>query len=371
MVCRTRDRGRSSDVGVAAEGTTKGAARPRLRLSGGPVAQAAIEETMEETWERRYPAVRLSPARIAELLEPALPGARVERAERVPGGTLNTTYQVRVAGRAEPLALRVYQMNPEACRREWSLFRLVRERVPTPEVLYASPRPAAEGWTYSLQAWVEGQSLDTLLKGLSPEDLLQAAHAAGATLARIAAFQFSRSGFFGPTLAVEHPFRDLVGDYLDHLETTLFRERAGAHLGEALARRIWGFVSERRSCLEPLREERSLVHGDYRGANLLMRKRNGGWEVAAVVDWEWAHAGSALEDLGTLLRDEAALPPGFEGAFTRGFVEQGGRLPEGWRVAARLLALVGLCDCANGPHPRPAVVRDARRIACAMLDATD
>ena len=50
------------------------------------------------------------------------------------------------------------------------------------------------------------------------------------------------------------------------------------------------------------------MHADYNGKNLLMQSTHEGWQVAAVLDWEFAFAGSPLFDTGNFLRHEADFP---------------------------------------------------------------
>jgi len=54
-----------------------------------------------------------------------------------------------------------------------------------------------------------------------------------------------------------------------------------------------------------LPDQAVLVHADYNGKNLLMQSTHEGWQVAAVLDWEFAFAGSPLFDTGNFLRHEA------------------------------------------------------------------
>ena len=55
--------------------------------------------------------------------------------------------------------------------------------------------------------------------------------------------------------------------------------------------------------------EARLVHGDFGAANILVRQVQGAWQVAAVIDWEFAFAGTPLFDLGHFLRYERRRRP--------------------------------------------------------------
>ena len=96
----------------------------------------------------------------------------------------------------------------------------------------------------------------------------------------------------------------------------------------------------------------ALVHSDYKGSNLLLRQTSGQWEVAAVLDWEFAHAGTPLVDIGILLRDADTLPSGFAPAFAAAYRAAGGSLPTEWRQIAQLLDFMNYCEFLNGPDAR-------------------
>jgi aminoglycoside phosphotransferase (APT) family kinase protein len=56
--------------------------------------------------------------------------------------------------------------------------------------------------------------------------------------------------------------------------------------------------------LARLQEERCLVHGDFNNRNVLVHCVQGRWRVAAVIDWEFALAGSPFFDIATFLQYE-------------------------------------------------------------------
>ena len=74
-----------------------------------------------------------------------------------------------------------------------------------------------------------------------------------------------------------------------------------------------------------------LVHCDFGNRNILVDCVDGRWQVAAVLDWEFALSGSPLLDVGNFLRYETPDMPLREPYFSRAFVESGGFLPDDWR----------------------------------------
>lgn len=93
-----------------------------------------------------------------------------------------------------------------------------------------------------------------------------------------------------------------------------------------------------------------------------MRPQSDGWSVAAVLDWEFALAGSPLFDAAILLRHAEHFPPGFEAAFARGFRESGGLLPDNWRDITRLLDLMNLCGFLNASGQRERLFEQVREL---------
>jgi aminoglycoside phosphotransferase (APT) family kinase protein len=116
--------------------------------------------------------------------------------------------------------------------------------------------------------------------------------------------------------------------------------------------------------LQQAPEELSLVHGDFRPANFLVEDGR----ITALLDWEMAHLGDAVEDLGwyscSLYRTEH-FPEGWTVEdFLARYVERGGVEPDParlrfWQIFAELkLAIIGLRAVRNveegrteGPPP--------------------
>ena len=79
-----------------------------------------------------------------------------------------------------------------------------------------------------------------------------------------------------------------------------------------------------------------LVHGDFDGSNILVKKVGGQWQVSGVVDWEYAISATPLVDLGHILRPPFGDIEPFERNLIEGFMSHGGIL--GPRVEARVPA---------------------------------
>ena len=90
--------------------------------------------------------------------------------------------------------------------------------------------------------------------------------------------------------------------------------------------------------------------------------------VRAVLDWEFACAGSILADVGHLLRPPLGPRDGFEGALAEGLTAAGGWLPAGWQHAARLLDSTAWIEFANRETVDDRVVAAARAVLTALLN---
>lgn len=306
---------------------------------------------MQSDWERRHALLALDEATLAHLLQPAFAGHSIVSAEPLSGGLVNTNYRVTLDGLDDPIVLRIYIREADACRKELDVYRLVAPTVPVPELFYADPD--AERWErpYIVQRFVAGLSLPAFLaaEGGNADAVRQAAHSLGATAAAIARHTFPESGFFGPGLAIMESWGALSEAFRSGMHDYLFEKDAGARLGPELTERLWALVDANASLLTAVDDQTSLQHGDYRDDNLLLHQRDGAWEVAAVLDWEFAFAWSRLFDLGQLFRRDAGHPPAFEAAVVEGYHAGGGTLPPGWKRMAKLLDLVNLLEFLSQP----------------------
>ncbi len=88
------------------------------------------------------------------------------------------------------------------------------------------------------------------------------------------------------------------------------------------------------------------MHCDFGSRNVLVRESatSGRWEVAAVLDWEFAVSASPLVDVGHMLRYEPRDATRLEPHFSRAFAEAGGHLPHDWRELSRALDLTALVE---------------------------
>jgi len=217
---------------------------------------------------------------------------------RLPGGASRETWSFSVRGpdgttrrlvlRRDPPGAPVSGLGLEA----GLLQAAARAGVPVPRVIVAGDRSDGLGAAFMVMEFVEGETI--------PRRILR-----DAALAEV---RPRLAGQCGQVLATLHriPPAEVPGlaggDALEQLRGLL--DRLGQpHPAFELGMR---WLAETR----PARSGQSVVHGDFRNGNLIVGVEG----IRAVLDWELAHLGDPLEDLGWLCvkawRFGSALPVG-------------------------------------------------------------
>ncbi len=278
----------------------------------------------EARWVRSEPR-RAMPAEEAErMVRSAFPRGRILRVQPLAGGLRNANFKLTLDCTAAPIVLRVYEHDASLCRKEADLMHLLGGSVPVPEVLLAEP--AAKGLRpFMLQRYVEGPTFRELARSARSEEVAEAARSAGETLAAIGSITFANPGWLAPGSTVTDPLLpgpDPMPRFVDQcLASPMVQRRAPAELIERTHTAMWSHAA----ALRRAADETCLVHGDFGGRNLLVRRVAGRWVVAAVLDWEFAVSGSPLADVGHFLRYERHGRPTAEPHFRAGYRRHDGR----------------------------------------------
>lgn len=323
---------------------------------------------MQKDWERRYDFVALEADQLNAFLFPVFSDKRVTSVELLTSGLVNTNYKIRVAGFDEAFVLRFYVRDPAACSRDRAIFELVQATVPVPELLYAHPSTSEDELSYVVMKWVDGVLLSEVMAAREETALAECAYDTGKTLAAIGQHTFSQAGFFGPDLTIASPFATLSEDFFLYLKHYLLEGQAGRHLGPALRDRLWRLVQDNQNLLSAQDGVASLVHSDFKGFNILVHQTGGHWRVSAVLDWEFAFAGSPLCDIGNMLRYEHLHPPVFEERFIQGFLDYGGSLPPAWKKTTKLVDLLSLCQFLDSPTSGAALQEEVMGLIMRMME---
>ncbi|MGI5162880.1 phosphotransferase family protein [Spirillospora sp. CA-253888] len=218
------------------------------------------------------------------------PGVRVRGPRRAQGGSSRTTCSfeaVTAAGEEHPLILRLGTQGAAApdggmgvpLAREAALMRAAGAAgVPSPEVVAAGDGDGPLGAEFVVMERVEGETI--------PRRVLRDPALAGARAGLAARC--------GEILAAVHriPVEAVPGlDRTDQFDTWRAVLEATGEPHPALE-----FALRRLERDRPPARRTTVVHGDFRNGNLIV----GPDGVRAVLDWELAHLGDPMEDLGWL-----------------------------------------------------------------------
>ena len=225
----------------------------------------------------------------------------------VSGGLSNLTYRVEGGGHTvivrRPPVGKLLPSAHDVGREHRVLSALWGSDVPVPEVLASCDDPEVIGAPFYVMAEVEGD----VLREPEQAAYLTEAHRDAlvdrlvTTLAAIHATDLDATGLrdFGkPSGYLERQVRRWSAQW------EASRTRSLPEMAELLA----ALEAQR-----PLEGEVTLVHGDFRHDNCLVRVEDDAPRVAAVVDWELSTIGDPLADLATWLtyytgRDEDGHP---------------------------------------------------------------
>lgn len=254
--------------------------------------------------DRRHPHRPLVPEQIADFL-----GDRaIVSSDLLPGGKSNSNYRLLLSDGSDCVLRLLSARNGS---REAHLIEMAGELVPVPKVLSAD------------SDWIALEFIPGRPLQCNPHELLQA----GEVIARLQTRRFDRAGWIeadGSVTAFDFPEGDFTA-------TMLGRDDVRAWLGEELADATARMIEQTLHLRDGLSDPR-LVHGDFNPPNIVVRDGR----IAAVLDWEFAHAGTRWMDVGNLLRH---APRELWEHVRQGLEQGGATLPEDWQARAELVDL--------------------------------
>ena len=218
------------------------------------------------------------------------------------GGFSGETFVADAAG--ERTVVRVYGersawRGPAASEVDAGVLRLVRGLLPVPEVLEvrrADPSAGSPGMLVT--ELLPGTRLDLLLPTLDDVGRAKVGRELGGLLARLAQMPMPRAGLFVDGDLRVDPFP--VTDLAEFVRS----RRAGTALADWSSDdfvRLLEVADAAQSHLDGVRRT-CLVHSDFNPKNVLVDPEH--LVVTGLLDWEFAHAGLPVTDLGNLLRFE-------------------------------------------------------------------
>ncbi len=231
---------------------------------------------------------------LARVVKAHIPGCRsLKSCDRLSGGASQETYRLLVAtdNGDVPLAMRrapggvvdeTVGTRPGLAA-EAGLFRLAREAgVPEPEIYYVLEEDDGLGHGF-LMEWLEGEALGAKIARAPEFETIRPklAFQCGEILARIHSLDIKVAGV-GDKLQVMTP-EQFVTQTWDNYKAFDTAHPMIDFTGRWLMENL------------PNVDRLALVHNDFRNGNFMVRPGDG---IVAVLDWEIAHIGDPMRDLG-------------------------------------------------------------------------
>jgi aminoglycoside phosphotransferase (APT) family kinase protein len=279
------------------------------------------------------------------------------------GGWSGETFVADAGG--ERTVVRIYAdpRHPEhAAEITASLLRLVRGLLPVPEVLEVRRSDSAAGTPALLVTeLLPGVRGDLLLPTLDEDGLRRAGEAAGEIAALLAGMPTLRAGLFVDGDLTIDPFDADLPAWVEQHRAGLERQDWPP---DAINRLV--ALADRAQGLLATVGRTSLVHSDLNPKNVLLDP--GTLAVTGVLDWEFAHSGHPLTDLGNLLRFDRE--PAYESGALAAWTALRGTAPEEAVHLARAADLFALVELASRSGANPVATR-AEALLRAIVEADD
>lgn len=314
------------------------------------------EPILKMHWERFTAPVDLDIPTANRLLLPYTTDA-IDQLTLLSEGCANTHYKVTFKNKRHPVVIRIYVREKIALTIEIAVYKLVDSILPLSHHLYADNSCSQFPYPYAIIEYIHGKSMREVILSKNETAIAQCAFEAGQYLNQLRKIQLEQGGFFKEDGKIR-PFNP-DEKYLPFVTMLLSDSVVKDSLGNSLHSAVQAFIKKNASLL-PNENDANLTHADYDPANMLVKQVDGRWKIVAILDWEFAFAGTYLLDMGMMLRYSHKLPACYEKEFIAGIQEDGFTLPPHWRKQAKLMDLLCLLQLAhyNPISARPKTNRD-------------
>lgn len=302
---------------------------------------------MDHEWERSIPFRPLSLTQATALLEAFRPAIRLHRLLPLTEGKRNTNYYAAASDGS--YLLRIFPPKDNSWSKEHRLREQLADKVPMQRLYYIGRHDAIDNQVYAIYEYVSGQTLlEAMLSGFKPDKAFM--DQLGSVLAAIHECNYQGIGFLNEHLELTAKLPPLASWYGLFL-TDHTRQRLGTELTERVER----LIQHNRPILDEMDKYSSLVHGDFRPTNLLVRDGR----LVSILDWEFAMAGHGVSDAGQLFRYEEQFSDDLKAAFAQAYNSHAPRqLTVHWEQQGRLRDLANLLQMLGDSNELPAKFRD-------------
>lgn len=316
---------------------------------------------MKNGWERQHELVLLTEDDLLRIIKSFNSSLRVKSYVLLSGGLSHTNYKVIPESDDQPFVVRISRDRMNLVK-EYNLHKLLKENKMIPEFYHFGEY---EGVFWGVLEWKEGELLSNRFSEYSPLETYKAGYTLGHQLGSLRQFQFEKPGFLNSDLNVTESFELTPEGFLNTMEYFLFKSKSPLWLENGLPNELMKFCTGHSELFLEDNSGPRIVHGDFNGLNLLMDNT----KVSAILDWEFAIAGSMYLDIGNLLRyKDFAHFQEFEFGLQSGLTESGEQLPEKWKMIAKLADLIALCSMLDNDFGGTNRVRDINYLIRASLN---
>ncbi len=323
----------------------------RIFDTGSLVVDLCPDRTMRETGHVRWTEAE----QISDLL-----GEQVVAIRTLTGGYSHQTSLLALSQRSVTVRTGTADHAIEA-----AVMAAVRGHVPVPAVIAVLPPTREQPCSSMVLDYVAGTPLDQILSDMSLDrkDFHLIGSEVGRVAAGIGAVRFERPGFFADSqLAVPPmpPWSQQLPSFADRCVSKIPEGRL-----DLSERNDWAeLCATHAPALSAVDHHARLVHSDMNPKNLLITRTPTGWQVAAVLDWEFSYSGCPFADAANMMRFDRDYPPSFVHAFADAFSDH---LPEDldtpdFGYLGRVLDMFALSDLLTRPPGHPIADQAAEQV---------
>lgn len=290
---------------------------------------------------RRYPLLSIDSELMSFLVGRVSSGRKVVSIEPLSGGLINSNYKVAFSD-GEIVVTRVYLRGQDAFSRETGAMNLVKGILPVPRLLLSQTPTERFPYFYSIQSWIgDTRSFMSVIDGAQESDGAEVIEALAKALIALSSVRLNE---------------EFNINFFESIERYLSDKGMNRYFSEGDINAIRELIKRYKPEIENQGRE-AFFHGDFRDDNILFSKASGKWEIAGLIDWEFAGNGVGFRDIATIMRKGRLYPSYFGSCFERAYLSAGGQLPGNWRNLIRIVDLERLLEVLSHPEDRGALTQ--------------